>query len=65
MQRRTITLESRGDICARSTCLGLCAGYDPAGDPELDFETALMEALEAEEQLVGSGSGAEFGGIQQ
>jgi hypothetical protein len=50
MIRRTISLESRGDVCARSTCL--CVSFDGPGtdnDPELDFEFALMEALEAED----------------
>ncbi|WP_327129803.1 hypothetical protein [Streptomyces sp. NBC_01727] len=65
MKRRTITLESRGDICSRSTCLGVgCLPYDPSQDPEMDFENALMNALESEEELVGSGTGADLGGYQ-
>jgi hypothetical protein len=55
MKRRTINLESRGDICARSTCA--CVGLDDevemSGDPELDFEVALMQALAEEQPTVG------------
>jgi hypothetical protein len=64
MQRRTITLEGRGDICARSTCFGAgCLGLDD--DPELDFEAALLDALEAEEILAGSGAVTGSGGAQR
>lgn len=43
MQKRSINLAGRGDVCARSSKSGFLADDD--GDPELAFEAELAAAL--------------------
>jgi hypothetical protein len=58
VKRHAVELESRGDICARSTCL--CVQIFMPDDAETEFEMALMSALGAGDELVSDEESTEF-----